>query len=549
MSTILEEKKQNLLENREHRVSQTLTADHQKTDGRYAKYVLLVLALVSFLNFYDRAIMGVLIEDIKADLGLSDADIGFLGGAAFAIFYATFGMALGRLADVWNRTKLISLGLSFWSLMTAFSGLAQGMRSLAVCRFGVGVGESCASPASLSILYDYFSPAVRTRAIAVLNCGGAIGTGMGVYASGMLLDGWNNAWPDSSFAPFGLKGWQVAFIVAGIPGLLMALWVYTLREPVRGQADGIFSRPNSRPFREAASTLVSMVPIVNIITFGRTANGRQAAITNTLILLTVIAAVYSLILLTNDQLQWIAMGIGVYAAVSWAQGLAVRDRVIFSIIFQCKALIYLLVGMATLLFMMGALFWLIPYFQRNYAVSVSEASTILGVGGSVMGILGVLGGGFLADKLQTQTSRGKLYVLLAGMLGSVCCFLVLLLVKQLYVAYAAALLLGLTFSMTSPSALSTLNDLIIPRGRATISSFYIMLVTLSGPALGPYIVGKLSDTFMATGVSSGEALQQGMLWAAIAPIVGIVFIILAIRHIESDQAGLLNRARSLGEDV
>ena len=441
-----------------------------KPDGRYAKYVLFVLILVSALNFFDRAIMGVLVEDIKADLQLSDADMGFLGGAAFAIFYATFGMALSRLADVWNRIKLLSLGLGLWSLMTALSGYAQGMRSLALCRFGVGVGESCASPTTLSIIYDYFSPKMRTRAVAIFNCGGVIGGGLGFYVAGMILDNWNAAWPDPSLAPLGLKGWQAAFIIAGIPGLLVALWASTLREPVREQSDGIINQPHSRPFHEAASTLVSMIPIVNLFLLAKAKNGRRAVVINCVITLNIIAIVYGLAQFTGDNLQWIAMGIGVYAVVSWGQGLAVKDQVIFTMIFQCKTLIYLMAGMACLLFMMGALFWLVPYFQRNYGISVSEMGAILGGGGAITGIVGVLVGGALADRLRVSTSRGKLYVLLAGMVGSVFCYFMLLTAKQLHFAYAAYFLLNLSFSLTIPTVLSTLNDLVLPRSYDSVEN-------------------------------------------------------------------------------
>ena len=135
------------------------------------------------------------------------------------------------------------------------------------------------------------------------------------------------------------------------------------------------------------------------------------------------------------------------------------------------------------------------------------------------------------------------------MVGSVFCCLIMLTTKQLYIAYASALLFGLCFSLTIPTVLTTLNDLMIPRGRATISAFYVMLVSLSGPALAPYIVGLLSDAVAAAGASSGEALRQGMLWAIVVPVAGIALIVLSIRHIESDEASLLDRARALGEKI
>ncbi len=135
--------------------------------GRYSKYALGVLMLVYVFNFVDRQIISVLADEIKRDLGITDAQVGFLYGTAFAVFYAVFGIPLGRLADVWVRKKLISIGLSFWSLMTALSGTANSFVTLGAYRIGVGVGEASASPAAFSMLSDYFSPERRATALSI----------------------------------------------------------------------------------------------------------------------------------------------------------------------------------------------------------------------------------------------------------------------------------------------------------------------------------------------------------------------------------------------
>ena len=171
----------------------------------YANYVLFVLVLVYVFNFIDRQILSILAEDIKADLGLTDAQLGFLYGTAFAVFYAIFGIPLGRLADIWVRKSLISVGLSFWSLMTALSGTARGFGSLAAFRIGVGVGESSASPAAFSMLGDYFPPRLRATAVAIYSSGVYIGAGIGIFLGGLIVDGWNDAVPAGD-APFGLVG-------------------------------------------------------------------------------------------------------------------------------------------------------------------------------------------------------------------------------------------------------------------------------------------------------------------------------------------------------
>ena len=133
----------------------------QAGSPNYGRYVLFVLIIVYIFNFIDRQILSILAEEIKLDLGIGDAEIGFLYGTV-AIFYAVFGIPLGRLADVWNRKKLISIGLSFWSAMTALSGFAQNFGHLAVCRF-VGIGEASATPAAFSMISDYFRPRCERR--------------------------------------------------------------------------------------------------------------------------------------------------------------------------------------------------------------------------------------------------------------------------------------------------------------------------------------------------------------------------------------------------
>ena len=200
-------------------MDQSVAAPVKESRG-YANGVLVILFLVYVLNFLDRQILAILAEDIKADLQISDADLGFLYGTAFAVFYATFGIPLGRLADAWNRTHLISLGLGFWSLMTALSGTAKGFASLATYRFGVGIGESSASPAALSLLYDYYPPHLRTTVVALYAGGVYIGLGCGLFLGGSILDAWAATYPDTSLAPFGLSLNEVVTMAA--PSLLPA---------------------------------------------------------------------------------------------------------------------------------------------------------------------------------------------------------------------------------------------------------------------------------------------------------------------------------------
>ena len=131
----------------------------------YPWYVLAVLVLVYVLNFIDRQIVVILAERIKADLKVTDAQLGFLYGTVFAVFFAVFAIPLGRLADAWDRRRLIAWGTAFWSLMTALSGFAKSFPQLALARMGVGVGEASAAPAAYSLLSDWFPKGKRATVL------------------------------------------------------------------------------------------------------------------------------------------------------------------------------------------------------------------------------------------------------------------------------------------------------------------------------------------------------------------------------------------------
>lgn len=188
------------------------------------QYALSVLVVVYTFNFIDRQILSILIEPIKAELGLSDGQLGLLAGFAFAAFYATLGIPIARYADRSNRRNLIALALAIWSGMTALSGLAQNFWHLLVARIGVGVGEAGCSPPAHSMIADYFPASKRSTALGIYSLGIPAGIMFGFIAGG---------WMNEFF------GWRTAFFLVGIPGVLLALLVrFTVREPTRGMSEG-----------------------------------------------------------------------------------------------------------------------------------------------------------------------------------------------------------------------------------------------------------------------------------------------------------------------
>lgn len=188
-----------------------------RVGGAYAWYVVAVLTLVSAVSLIDRQIITILAGDIKRDLGLSDAEIGLAYGTVFAVFYAVFGISLGRLADNWRRTRLMALGLAGWSIMTVASGLAGNLGQFIVSRAGVAVGEAAASPAAYSLLSDWFPKHRRATVIAIYSCGVSIGLGTSLGMGGSIVEAWNTWFPHGE-APLGLAGWQAAFVIVGAPG-------------------------------------------------------------------------------------------------------------------------------------------------------------------------------------------------------------------------------------------------------------------------------------------------------------------------------------------
>lgn len=186
--------------------------------------------------YVDRYLLSLLIEPIKADLALSDFQIGLLIGPAFVMFFVTLGLPLGWLADRTNRTRLLAASIALWSLMTAACGFAKGFATLFVARMGVGVGEAAAAPCSVSLLSDYFAPGMRPRAVALWMAGAPVGAGATYLVGGQVIE-WVNALPPLSLPSAGpLRPWQVAFVIVGLPGLLLALaMALTVREPLRQQ--------------------------------------------------------------------------------------------------------------------------------------------------------------------------------------------------------------------------------------------------------------------------------------------------------------------------
>lgn len=199
----------------------------------YAWYVVGILLVVYIFSFIDRQILALLVIPIEADLGISDSQMSYLMGFMFALFYVSFGIPMGRLADSKSRRTIIALGLIVWSFMSAGCGVAKTYLHLALMRFGVGIGEATLSPSAYSLITDYFKPNRTALALSVYGAGIYIGSGIAFLVGGFVFEYATtheaSVWPVVGT----IRPWQLVFFIIGLPGILFAGMLYTIKEPLR----------------------------------------------------------------------------------------------------------------------------------------------------------------------------------------------------------------------------------------------------------------------------------------------------------------------------
>lgn len=233
---------------------------------RLRTLTLILLTAAYFFSYMDRYILSILLEDIKAELLLSDTQLGILSGIAFALFYATLGVPIAWLADRWNRRNIIAIALALWSAMTALCGFAGNFGQLLAARVGVGIGEAGSSPPSHSIIADLYPPAQRASALAIYTLGITVGAGAGTILGGSIAYYFD---------------WRTAFFVVGIPGILLAVIIRLFAvEPPRGMSDAAQAVSADSPTiragfasiwsNPAARHLVLGVTLTSLIGYGLT---------------------------------------------------------------------------------------------------------------------------------------------------------------------------------------------------------------------------------------------------------------------------------------
>jgi MFS family permease len=523
-----------------------------------AGYALALVALTNTMSLLDRNILAILNPRIKHDIGIGDAEMGLLYGTVFALFYALFSLPIGRLADGWVRTRLLGITLAFWSVATALAAAAHGFALLAVSRLGVGIGEGSAQPAGISLVMDHYAKPRRGFAMAVIAAAIALGLGGSSVLGGVAADWWDRLHGGGA-APLGLKGWQFAFLVAAAPGLILAVLLWRMPEPQRGRLDGIESPPDAHPFRASLALLGAVTPGPNWLALaGRRASARYWGV-NLIATLLVIAAAMVLTRITSalsprpplhfgalavspHALQWSVVGFGALVVVNLLQRLSLADRPAFEVIRRSPALL-LCLGIAALQMMInyGTMGFTPSFLMKHYGLSPAATGLQFGVLAGALGMVGPMIAGPLSDHINVRFPGA----------GRACVTLVSLGVSPLIAIwvyhapdpasfYLRFVLYSLVLTAWYPPLYAIMFEQVLPRMRGITASLYIIVYTLFGIGIGPFLVGMIAD-------ANGGDLATAILainW--VAPAIVVMLIALALR-VRRDEAGLIERARRGGE--
>jgi MFS family permease len=532
-----------------------------KVGGAYAWYVVAVATVICAFSLFDRQVLSIVAPAVQADLHLSNTDVGVLFGAVFAIFYAIFGIPLGKLADGWNRSWLLAIAIAGWSISTMVGGLATGFVVFAMARSGVAVGEALANPSAYSLLSDWFPKKQRATAISIYSAGIAFGLGGSFWVGGKLLDAWHARYPTGAGA-FGLHDWQAVFLGIGAPGLLVALWAATLKEPPRGLSDGVIQPNAPHPVKAAFGELFAVLPLTCQWRLWRLgAKPREIGLSLAALVVIVLAvigmttftqglisaplpALFHLgsIAVTSHGLEWATIGLGGAVILGWVQSLKQADRPTYALLWANPQMISMTVASALYMTQTYGL----TTFSAKYAITHFHASpgvvgAKLGLVTGGVGLVATLFGGWLADFALRFSPRGRLYVSFGAMIA---------VMPMAYLTFAATnidqffwsyCLLSFATVMWLPGVAATGQELVMPRMRGAAAATYNLATSMFGLGLGPFLVGLISDK---TG-----SISQGILsvyW--LSPLVWIAMFIL-VKGLPRAEATRLERARAAGEPV
>src|SRR2546430_4379793 len=492
-----------------------------------AGYALALVALTNAISLLDRNVLAILSPRIKHDLAIGDAEMGLLYGTVFALFYALFSLPLGRLADGWVRTRLLAITLAFWSLATALAGVAHGFALLALSRLGVGIGEGAAQPAGFSLVFDHYAKPRRGFATAVVAPALSLGLGGSSVLGGVTADWWDHLYAGGA-APLGLKGWQFAFLVAALPGFILAALLARLPEPRRGRLDGIESPPDPQPFRASLALLAAVTPGANwLATAGRRAGARYWGV-NLVATILVIAPPtrptrstsafsprpllhFGPLAVNPHALQWGVVCFGALVVVNLLQRLRLADRPTFEVITRSPALLLCLgVGALQMMINYGTMGFTPSFLMKHYGLSPATTGLEFGVLAGALGIIGPLLAGPLSDRINMRfPGSGRACVTLASLGVSPLIAIWVYHAQNPATFYARFVPYSLVLTAWYPPLYAILFEQVLPRMRGSTSSLYIIVTTLFGIGIRPFVVGMISDANGGGPAAATPPLKSG----------------------------------------
>jgi len=422
-----------------------------------AWYVLGLLTLVYIFSFLDRTILTLLVGPIRRDLHITDTQVSLLIGLSFAVFYTFLGVPIGRLADSRSRRGVIAAGISIWSLFCAGCGLAKRFGQMLVLRMGVGVGEASLSPAAYSLLTDYFVPERRAMAMCVYNAGIYIGGGAASILGG-LVTGWAAAHGALTLPLVGdVRPWQIVFFVVGLPGLLLAILMYTFAEPVR-----------------RGRTHATGIPLREVLAY-----------------------------IKNHRKTYLCHNLGI-AFLSLAS--------------------------------YGGAAWAPTFFIRHHHWTAAQAGRDLGIATAVGGSLGMLLGGWLADRLAAGGVEDAYLrvatMALAALMPAGAAYLLVPDSHLAVVLAAAATLLAAIPIGLAPAALMRVTP---SQMRGQVSALYLFTVNLIGLGAGPTVVALVTDHVFHNDAMVGSSL---LIVGVAANIVSVLFLWIGLKSYVRSQRQL-----------
>jgi MFS family permease len=402
-----------------------------------AWYTLFVLFAVNTANFFDRLILGAVGEPIRKEFGLGDASLGLLA-TAFTLLYAFVGVPLGRLADIAPRKYILSVGVFAWSLLTAGTGVAQSFWQIFAMRLGVGVGEASCAPAATSMIGDLFPKEHRGKAFSVFMLGLPIGIGLSFAVSGSVAQAY---------------GWRAAFLLAGIPGVLLSIACLFIREPIRGASEHRSEPPELAGEMPGSESTSDHVRVSAIEVNAGSRNGESRPPAN--------AGLYRTIL-ASPSMRWLILSGVIH-----------------------NFCLYTLSSFMT------------PYMMRYHGLNIQDASLNAMLINGVFTLPGLLFGGILGDWAKHRRANGGLLFATLATLLAVPFFMIAITAEpQSTILFVTAM--GGAFTLMYfyySNVYAAIQDIVEPASRGTAMAVYFFAMYLLGGSLGPYVTGMLSDFF------------------------------------------------------